>query len=197
MSKHVLYLEKEINKKNLAIEKLENDKRKLYEKMDVQSVKTRQAEFSAKKLSYEMNVLKTQIENGEFNIGGDGGDGGSQLLDGDTNNIDANDSSVLFLGETREQQILLTPSENGLPTDVDVDDSIHTQTWSEAATIMFHLLDLDMDGYISKSEIIRATTSMNSHSYGGDSDISIQLNKLIRLMRLIQSFPKSLNTPVF
>ena len=52
--------------------------------------------------------------------------------------------------------------------------TIGTNEWKDAAVTMFHLLDLDHDGYISKSELMRATTFME-HKNGG---ISEALNKL-------------------
>ena len=52
--------------------------------------------------------------------------------------------------------------------------TIGTNEWKDAAVTMFRLLDLDHDGYISKSELMRATTFME-HKNGG---ISEALNKL-------------------
>ena len=161
LSKHVLNLESLVEKKNDEILNFEKKVRNLQGLVNQKVSEIRSLEHAHEMLADQLaTIQKAGLEN----------DGGG---------------SVETVGSGADVESIISGGNDSVVDVSDVGDMVGTEEWEEAARIMFELLDLDHDGYITKTELMRAMTFMNQ----GSCEIKIALEKLPALKK--QLTPKT------
>ena len=161
LSKHVLNLESLVEKKNDEISNFEKKVRNLQGLVNQKVSEIRSLEHAHEMMA---DQLATMQEGGLENDGG---------------------GSIETVGSGADVESIISGGNDSVVDVSDVGDMVGTEEWEEAARIMFELLDLDHDGYITKTELMRAMTFMNQ----GSCEIKIALEKLPALKK--QLTPKT------
>ena len=191
LSKFVLNLEKRIESRETTIVELNKKQRSLYETIDLQTTKIQTAEYGEKTAAAELTAMKLSL-----------GQNSSIISTASTtsNALDGGGSSILFATAPALATVAIVAVDVAATTTAvdDVDDAAaaaaaddndditadatadanqwkYTNEWKDAATVMFQLLDLDQDGFVSKSELMRATTLMHQHHNGSIQNALDQL----------------------